>query len=297
MPIHQLKYFYEVAKHCHFTNAAKELHMSQPPLTRRIQQLEETLGVVLLNRSKRTVTLTPAGEYLFEACTRLFKILEHDIENVKKIGKGEKGTITIGFTGSVVNDLLPKILKQARITYPDLHIHVSQLTTAQQIKSLNDGSIDLGLLVSPIDEKNIATRLIRTEPFVACIPKTHPFVLKDILTIDMFKNELFIMTPKESGSGYYNAFMNLCSKGGFYPKIVQTAQEQNTIVSLVAAQIGVAFVPESTRQFQHDEIIYRSLAESIYKETSIAWNTQLEHHNRHLMLRFIEEYFIDIKKI
>lgn len=273
MELRHLRYFVAVAKHLHFSTAAKELNISQPPLSKQIKQLEDELGVTLFLRTNRDVKLTAAGAYFFESAKNILDMVERDVNTVRKIHCGEIGTLTIGFGGSVVFDLLPKIIKEIKNRYPEIKLNVRQLTTEEQLKSLLNGTIDVGLLVPPIENKKIDLFPIRDEVFVVCLPKNH-YLAKSTKPIDIkeLANEPIIMTPESSGKGYYNSVLSLCRKGGFYPNITQTAQEQQTLVSLVAAELGIAFVPESTKRIIHENVQYLSLKQQHKKVTAVAWN-------------------------
>lgn len=268
-----LVYFKTVAEHLNFTKAAKHLNISQPPLSHQIKQLEELLGVNLFYRTNRKVELTEAGKYFYEVTIKTLNNLENQIETVRKIGNGEIGNLRIGFGGSVIYDILPKIIHDIHQRYPELKLTVQQLTTFQQVNALKNGEIDIGILVPPINEVSIKTLPIRKEQFVVCLNKNHPLSnIKEPLPIKLFSNEDIIMTPYFAGMGYYESVISLCKLGGFTPNVTQTAQEQQTIVSLVASGLGVAFVPLSTSNIHHKNVVYRKLQEKVYKETAIAWN-------------------------
>lgn len=290
LEMRQLYYFKSVAEHLNFTKAAKALNMSQPPLSYQIKQLEKYLEVELFYRTKRSVQLTEAGKYFYEVTVRTLNNISNHVDTVRKIGKGEMGTLRMGFGGSVVYDILPKIIQHIHLTYPNLKLTVQQLTTSQQINALNNGDIDIGILVAPINDGSINVLPIRKEEFVVCLHKNHPFAqYKEPLHISLFQEEKIIMTPYHAGSGYYNSIISLCKLGGFSPNITQMAQEQHTITSLVAAGIGIAFVPISTSKINHEDVVYRKLTEKVYKETAVAWNIGDNNPSVELFLSVIKE--------
>lgn len=275
MELRHLRYFNAVAHHLSFSEAAKQLNISQPPLSNQIKQLEEELGVSLFKRTSREVKLTDAGVYFLEATKRLLHTLAQDVQTARKIDRGEIGTLRLGFGGSVVFDLLPEIIKHVHQQYPDLQLNVQQLTTSEQVKSLLNGSIDVGIIVPPVNNEKIKTLPIRKEVFVACIPKHHPMARsKHPVDIKVFANDPIIMTPKDAGRSYYNSVLELCLEGGFTPQISQTAQEQQTLVSFVAAGLGIAFVPASTKRIYHANVQYVSLKQQHKKVSAVAWNTE-----------------------
>lgn len=269
-----LIYFKAVAEHLNFTRAAESLNMSQPPLSYQIKQLEEFLDVELFHRTNRTVELTEAGEYFYKITIQILNNLVKQVETVRKIAKGEIGLLRIGFGGSIVYDILPKIIQHIHSTYPTLKLDVQQLTTSQQINALRDGDLDVGILVPPVKEPEIHTLPIRQEEFIVCLHKDHPLAdAEEPLSIADFRDDNIIMTPYQAGSGYYESVMNLCRIGGFSPNITQTAQEQHTIVSLVSSGIGTAFVPLSSSKINQDNVVYRKLKEKVYKQTAVAWHS------------------------
>lgn len=285
-----LLYFKTVAEHLNFTRAAEALNMSQPPLSHQIKQLETYLDVKLFHRTNRTVKLTAAGQYFYEVTVRTLNNLNSHIKTVRKIDQGEIGKVRIGFGGSVVYDVLPKIIQHLHASYPELKLNVKQLTTSQQIDALNNGDIDIGILVPPIQDSSIKIMPIRREEFIVCLHKNHPLAKQtEPLKTASFRDEPIIMTPYSAGSGYYEAVMSLCNKGGFSPHITQTAEEQHTIVSLVASGIGIAFVPLSTSMIHQEKVVYRKLTEKVYKETAVAWNVGDNTPAVHLFLTTIKQ--------
>ena len=290
LEVRHLHYFKAVAEHLNFTKAAQSVNMSQPPLSYQIKQLEKYLGVDLFYRTNRSVKLTKAGKYFYDVTVKTLNNFESQVEMVIKIGEGKIGNLRLGFGGSVVHDILPKIIRHIHCTYPDLKLNLQELTTAQQIDALKNGDIDVGILVPPISEQSINIQEIRKEEFVVCLHKDHPYAqYKEPLSITWFHNENIITTPYNAGSAYYESIMNLCRMGGFFPHINQTAQEQHTIVSLVASQIGVAFVPYSTSKSRHVDVVFRRLKEKVYKETAVAWNDKDSNPSVSLFLSVIEE--------
>lgn len=219
--------------------------------------------------------------------------LQWKYSTVIKLGKGEIGNLRIGFGGSVVFDILPQIIQLVHSKYPNLKLIVQQLTTSQQINALINGDIDVGILVPPIGEPLINVLPILQEEFVVCLNKEHPLAKDEgLLNISSFKEDNIIMTPYEAGTGYYESIMSLCKIGGFEPKITQTAQEQHTIVSLVASGIGIAFVPSSTAKINHENIVYREIEEKVYKETAVAWNIGDDTPSVRLFLSIIKDNII-----
>ncbi|GAK02979.1 aromatic hydrocarbon utilization transcriptional regulator CatR [Geomicrobium sp. JCM 19037] len=273
MELRHLRYFIAVAEELHFGNAAKKLKISQPPLSAQIKELEEELGVQLFERTKRTVALTEAGKYYYEMSRKTLQRIDKDRDTVQVIARGEQGKVAIGFGGSVVYEILPKVLKQIKKSFPKLELHVSQQTTNQQMASLKTGEIDIALLVPPVDDEDIHTFPFYREALIVCLPKTHPLAkVPEPLTMEQLHKEPLIVSPRSAGEGYFDAINALFIKSHTTMNISQYSTEQQTMVSLVAAEFGISFVPESTRLIKHENVVYRQIDVLHHKETVLAWS-------------------------
>lgn len=272
MKTHQLYYFITVAEELHYGRAAEKLNISQPPLSQQIKQLEEEVGVVLFTRNNRNVQLTEAGKSLYENSKLILHYMERAKKEALRIERGEIGDITLGFGGSAAFDILPEIVKACNKTIPDVNIDLKQLTTSEQIKALEEKKIDVGILVSPINSPNIETKFFRKEELVLCLPINHPLA-KSNEPIDpkQLKKEKFILPPMHEGEGYYKALYQVFNDGAFVPNVVQTAKEQHTMVSLVAAKIGIVIVPRATTAIRLNNITYKEFNKKFYKVSSLAW--------------------------
>lgn len=286
---HQLKYFITVAEELHYGRAAKKLNISQPPLSQQIKQLEEDLEVLLFKRNKRNVQLTPAGESFYEKAKLILYYMEHTKKEILGIHRGEIGDITLGFGGSIAFDILPEIIKACNHTLPNVNIDLKQLTTSEQLKALEERKIDLGILVTPIQQPYISTKPIRKEPLVLCLPNTHPLAKSD-QPIDPkdLADEKFILPPRSEGEGYFKAISQVFNEGNFTPNIVQTAKEQHTMVSLVSARLGVVIVPQSTTYIKLKNITYKNFNKPFYKESSLAWNKNDKNPIIHSIIELID---------
>ncbi|MCG1008473.1 LysR family transcriptional regulator [Salinicoccus sp. ID82-1] len=273
MELRHIRYFQAVAKHLHFSKAAKELNISQPPLSKQIRLLEEELGVKLFKRNNRNVELTEAGIYFANSCKFILNLLDKEIETTREMHKGELGTITLGFSGSVVYNILPTVIKELKRRYPNLNLIVEQHTSSEQEKHILNGNINLGMLVPPTRSEKIETLLIKKEGFLVVLPKTHEIAQnQEPIDLSLLKEEKFIMTRETSGKGYYDSIIALCKSAGFYPNIVQNAQEQQTIISLVASELGIAVVPESSASILNEEVVFKKINQSHKKSTALAWH-------------------------
>lgn len=290
MELRHLKYFHTVASHLHFNNAAKELNISQPPLSKQIKQLEEELDVQLFYRTNRKVELTEAGVYFENSCKFILNLIEKEVETTKRIYEGELGEVVLAFSGSVVHDLLPLIIKETKSKYPDIKLLVEQHTSSEQIEGLLNGNINVGMLIPPVNEEKLNILPIVEEGFVAVVPIGHHLSdIKRVLDVKELANENFIMTPEQSGRGYFDSVISLCKSEGFYPKIVQNAQEQQTIISLVAAELGVAVVPESSIRITNKAVSFIPIKQNHKKTTALAWHKESTSPGVRLFIKHIRD--------
>ncbi|MFC0271835.1 LysR family transcriptional regulator [Metabacillus herbersteinensis] len=293
MELRHLKYFIMVAEELHFGRAAKRLNISQPPLSQQIKQLEQELNITLFNRTNRSVELTVTGEVFLEKSRKILNYINNACEEAQGVDRGEIGELVLAFGGSAAFDLLPTIIQTCNKLLPNITLDLIQLTTSEQIKALEESRIHVGLLVSPIESSLIDTEMLRTESFVVCLPDYHPLAKRNgpINAIEL-ANEKFIMPPMQAGKGYYDAINKIYEDAGFTPNVVQTAKEQHTMVSLVAAGIGIVIVPESTQFIKLEGIVYKLFNKPYIKVNSIAWNKDNKHPVVKAFLKLMREIII-----
>ncbi|MBP2661963.1 MAG: transcriptional regulator, LysR family [Firmicutes bacterium] len=273
MELRHLRYFVAVAEELHFTRAAERLNMAQPPLSQQIRQLESELGVQLFQRTKRQVELTAAGKNFLKNVYKILIDLDKTCDSAQRAQKGEIGNIVVGFTGTATYDILPKLLQPYRSEFPFVDISVLQLSTTDQIQSLLNGEINIGILCAPIKNSQLNFEVIHQEPFIIAMPRNHPLASKSgPIEVQEFSKELFIMIPRNSGQIYYDTIINICHNAGFSPNITQEVHELHTSISLVAAGMGVALVPDSIQNLRVRGITYRQLKNSVSTlKTALAW--------------------------
>jgi DNA-binding transcriptional LysR family regulator len=263
MELRHLHYFIAVAEELHFSRAAERLHISQPPLSQQIRDLEEELGVKLFERTKRQVHLTEAGNVFLERSYLVVAQLEQAIEATQRIGRGEVGRLAIGFVDSAMYTLLPEILRSFREQFPAVELRLHELTTAQQVQALHDKQVDVGIVRSAISEPGLSAECLLPESLVLALPENHPLSAQTQVSLSVLADESFILFPSKKGPVFYEQIMTLCQQAGFRPKVAQEAVQMQTIVGLVAAGMGIAIVPASLQNFHRSGVIYRPLQEQI----------------------------------
>lgn len=261
MELRHLRYFLAVAQELHFTRAAQRLGIAQPPLSQQIQQLEAELGVTLLLRGRQGVELTDAGLAFREEATRVLVAADRAMETARRIGNSEIDKLTIGFTVSAsIHPFVPRVIQACRARFPKVDIILLQRTTNELVDALRDQLVDVAFIRSPAP--NIPSVQIETllhEPLVAVLPSAHRLAGRDTISIRDLNGEPFIFYPRKVGTGIYDAVVQACRSCGFVPEVRLEVPEMTSVVTFVAAGMGVSLVPETMRQLRAEGVKYVSL--------------------------------------
>ncbi|MEN8447286.1 MAG: LysR family transcriptional regulator, partial [Cyanobacteria bacterium J06555_13] len=179
--LRQIRYFAAVAEELNFTRAAERLQMAQPPLSRQIQNLEKALQVELLQRTNRSVVLTPAGQIFLVECQQILRDVDRSIRLARRAAQGEIGQLTIGFEGSFHNETVLSIIKEFRGKFPDVDLVLQEMPSRQQIHALDQQLIDIGFVDPVVEHKNVSVIKLLSEPLVVVIPTSHVLAEQDTL--------------------------------------------------------------------------------------------------------------------
>ncbi len=262
MELRHLRYFIAVAEELHFTRAAERLHISPPALTEQIQGLERELGVRLLIRSRRAVSLTDAGTRFLEEARTTLRQAEHAELVARRAGRGEVGEVEIGYVSSAsCTGLLAKAISAYRRTHPMVSINISKTVTSRQLEQLLEGRLDIAFLRPPARYPvGISSVLIARQPVMLVVPTEHAFAQgSGPLPAAQLKGEAFIAPVFEMEIGIYQHTAEIGRRGGFAPRMAARAPDFFTIVTMVAAGFGIAVVPQCCTCIQIPGVVYRSL--------------------------------------
>ena len=247
MELRHLRYFRAVAEELHFGRAAERLHIAQPPLSQQIRQLERELGVDLFTRSTRKVELTEAGVAYAKRVDAILEAVDDAGHQAQRVASGLEGHLTIGCVGSATYSVLPQLVRALRDELPHVDVGVrGEMLAPAQLVALEAGTIDLALLRPPIDHPGIQTTTIRRDRLIAVLPADHRLAAADRLRVAELRGEDFIAHVGQGLSVMGGVVAALCAAAGFAPRIRHEVQETSTLVTLVAAGLGVAIVPEPT---------------------------------------------------
>ncbi|QSI30706.1 LysR family transcriptional regulator [Variovorax sp. RKNM96] len=255
--------FVAVAEELHFGRAALRLHMTQPPVTQAIAQLEKTLGVVLFDRTRRRVALTPAGEALLPDVRELLARAQALPARARAAAAGQVGRVRIAFVSTVGFEQLPAWVREFRVLCPEVALELVEATGDVQLEAFARGEIDAGLMLhSPGAAPPGLTRLaVSEEPLVLALPARHALARTQALLLADVLAEPLVIFPRRIVPSLHDAIFGLYHAAGRVPELAQEAIQMQTIVNLVSGDIGVAWVPESVTQFRRAGVVYRRAAE------------------------------------
>jgi DNA-binding transcriptional LysR family regulator len=260
--LRHLRYFLAVADTLHFGKAAQRLGIAQPPLSQQIRRLEELLGHRLFDRTTRGVKLTLAGQLLAERARSTLEKVQDDLEQVGRLGRGEEGTLNVGFSGSVMFTNLPAAIGSYRRGYPKVELRLRELHTSALIAALLDGTLDLAFLRDGDPTEGVEMSSVVKERYVAVLSERHPLARKQSLRISDLKDQPFVLFARRMGPLAFDRTIACCERGGLRPNIVQDAPQWPTLVSLVAAGLGVSLAPACVANVAVRGAVYREVQTS-----------------------------------
>lgn len=246
MEFRNIRSFLSVAETLHFGRSARLLNVSQPALSLQVKALEDELGIQLLSRNRQGTLLTEAGQAFREDAAAALERLEFAKRKAHWASAGKLGHIRIGFISTAGFEIVPNLIRRFRKSYPDIEFSIRNILTGVQLEMISDGSLDVGFLRLPLENrKEIEVTTVHREQFVAVLPSWHPLSAKrEIGLVELQKNP-FVMYAREYAPGFHDLLTGILSKTGIAPKVVQTAGEMPTLISLVDAGVGVSIVPAS----------------------------------------------------
>lgn len=247
--LRHLRYFRAVAEELHFGRAADRLHMAQPPLSQQIRQLEHELGAQLLIRTTRSVELTRAGAAYLRRVVRILDDVDAAGQEARRIADGIEGQLTIGCVGSATYSLLPRLVRALGEALPGLEVNVrGEMLAPAQLSALTAGEIDLALLRPPVEQPGVTTVTVRRDRLLVAVPAAHRLSERRQVRIADLRGEAFIGHAGQGRSTMSAVVATLCSQAGFVPMVRHEVAETSTLVTLVAAGLGVAIVPAPTAE-------------------------------------------------
>jgi DNA-binding transcriptional LysR family regulator len=259
MELRHLRYFVAVAEELHFGRAARQLHIVQPALSKQISLLESELGVRLLQRSRRRVELTGAGQAFLADARRVLAQADLAVEHAAAAARGETGVLVVGFIPPALNSVLPAALGRYRERYPGVRLVLRESTNRSAVAGVLAERIHISFVRVPFGDCDLDSDVVYEEPVILALPGGHPLAAWEVVPLAALRDEDFVMIPRSQEPELHDYYLALCADAGFSPRMVHEASTTLVAVGLVASGVGVAFVPASTAVMARGGVAYRPL--------------------------------------
>lgn len=275
MDVRQLRYFVAVADELSFRRAADRLHVAQPALSRQIQQLEDRLGVLLVERDKRHVALTPAGDAVLKQARTVLGLMQQLPGLAQRAAAGCSAHLRVGFISLVASEFLPMLVRRFRSEFPNVDVKLNEFQVLQQFEPLLREDIDVAILRLLKPDAAIASYVIQRQRFVVALPEGHPLCRSESLAVGDLACEDFVSLPAGPGKSFGGLTLRFCRDAGFEPRAMHDVGDSQAMLGMVGAGVGVAIVPEAARHLRTDGVEYRPLNDLEERaEIAIAWRAQ-----------------------
>lgn len=271
--LRHLIYFRALAEELHFRRAAERLFISQPGLSRQIKQMEEIYEASLFDRARKSVTLTPAGEFLKTEVDILINQLDNIKTQLRQIAAGKITELSIGFIGSAAQSIMPELLYILNKEYPLIEVAMNELPNSTQVSDLLNQRLDFGFVRMNVPPPGLSLKKISTESFSLVVPKNHPVQKQNFSSLEQLKDESFILFSRDYSNAYYELVMSIFSDHGFIPAIHHKTVNALSIFKLVEKGMGVAIVPTSLQIGYDVQVNFIELtAIPQQSQLSLIWN-------------------------
>lgn len=272
MELRRLRYFATVAELLHFSRAAERLHVAQPALSLQIQLLEKELGVILLDRDRRNVRLTPVGAQFLVEVRQLLEREEKAMLVLERAKRGEIGRIEIGYVGSIAySGVLARSVTALHRQAPEIELNINELELEAQLEQLAEGRIDVAFLRLPAGPASAGLSIltIGQEPVMVALPAGHRLAMHGEVDPAALAGEAFLATNLREGLGFFDTQLQICREAGFEPAITSRSRHFATMMSLVAVGRGVALVPSPVSRLALHGVVYRRLTTSVRSSVAV----------------------------
>jgi DNA-binding transcriptional LysR family regulator len=277
MDTRQLECFITVAEELHFGRAAERLHLAQQPLSVRIKQLEDELGVLLFERTTRRVALTAAGEVYLNAARQALDLLQRGAQMAQQVHQGVAGKLVIGYISPTLYNVLPPILQALRSELPDVEIVLRELASPYLEAELRKGTIDLALGIEASDPPGLHSTTLFHDPIMVALPLDHPLCHEPQIPLRALADEPFVTYDPAQKPLALQQLAAICQQADFQPRIVQEALSTEGVIGLVAAGVGITLTVASLRSLQSERVVYSPLSEpTLSVAMNISWRQAAE---------------------
>ncbi|WP_299653979.1 LysR substrate-binding domain-containing protein [uncultured Jannaschia sp.] len=288
MDIAQIEAAIALSEELHFGRAAKRLGISQPGLSQRLQRLEADLGVSLFFRSHKRVTITEAGQAFLPQARAALKELDSAVETARRVAAGKSGSLHVGFVENASLNVLPAAVSAFRKLFPDIHLRLSELISAELFERVRTGRLDLALMRPLYNDTDIETQLILREPYLVALPEQSDLARNSEVQIAELARLPMIIAGGAKATYLRTQFSPIFAKAGYEILVGQEVNQLPAILGLVSSGIGYAIIPRSVSELRTEGIAYRPLAaKAPSAELVAAWSRKSDNSKINDFLRCI----------
>lgn len=274
MELRHLRYFVAVAEALHFRKAAENLHIVQPALSKQISALENELGLMLLERDRRHVTLTEAGRTFLEEATAVLARADGAKARAQAVSRGQIGHLNIGFIQPALADLLPRALRRFRKEHPDVRIRLTELTNRQALDQAASRTVHCAFVRLPVElGEDLASMPVSQQDVSLAVPEGHPLAAKEDIDIHELADEDLVLIDRRVEPQLHDYYITMCNEAGFSPKVAHEVNSTWVALGLVAGGLGIGFAPASAKLAAQTGVAYRTLTGANPRlSVGLVWN-------------------------
>ncbi|WP_421717993.1 LysR family transcriptional regulator [Algiphilus sp.] len=278
----RLRLFVAVAEELHFGRAALRLGMAQPPLSRQVAQLEKELGVLLFDRGRNQIQLTQAGSAMLARARDILQRAESAYREVRLIGQGGAGRLSISFVGSATLGPLPNLIKSYRSHYPKVELALATMNNAELERALIQREIDIAVARPGLEDPSLRHKVLLREPLVLAMPDNAEHNAENSVALDCLRDQTLILYPRRPRPSFADHVLGILEGEGIAPAEQVYAQDYQTAISLVAVGVGYCMVPESVSAIRRAGVMYKRYR-GANPGTGLSVNARIDNRSPHVM--------------
>jgi DNA-binding transcriptional LysR family regulator len=289
--LRHLRYFCAVADYGTFSEAGRQLHVSQSSISEQIADLERELGGALINRTSGRTRLTPHGQLFLAEARKTLLAADRAVEVTNRSLLGQVGSLSIGFFLWGAGGFFSRIIRGYRKLHPNIKLSLYEMRTPEQMEALLSGKVDVAFArpLEPPFDRSMRSEPLYRDPVVVALPRNHPLAGKPI-SINALVAERFVLCDRQMTPGLFDSIVALCSAAGFSPNIVNTSATWPGVLTLVESGEGIALVPSGVRYLRPPDVIISPLVpQRLYMGLSVAWNPENDGPILQNFLRLVRE--------
>lgn len=286
----QLQNFLVLTETLNFRKASERIFIAQPALSRQIQVLEEELGFLLFDRSRKQIALTKSGIFFKTEVSKILKQLDQSIKRGVLINQGKAGEIKIGHASSAMHTVLPELLRYMETNVPDLKSSLVEGTNEMIFDKLNDNEVDFGFVPNAFIPDGLSSLSIYKENYLLILPEEHRLNTSNFKDLADCKNEKWVLNPQPEGFGYMEEILKIIGNYGYSPKIVHRSPNTSTVLRMVSAGLGITMMGKSTLKGFSLDLKSIELSDLPYQlDMKLVWKTERE-NELESYLNFLKHY-------